>query len=168
MHVFEPNQKCLVFDLYLCVWEFILNNHITLLLNLINTQSLICILIRMDGWIFCYGWFEVMSVEFKERKSSASRTNTSSANIMRIHHGINQEKKYQAFEPCTVVLPRYSINYAISQAFIWLKRLKDCKHRDEYCTRLSATFNASWLKKGRQCECAHRREKQQRSKSVIF
>ncbi len=81
MRVFKPNQKCLVFDLYLCVWESILNNHIMLLLNLIKMESLICILIRMDGWIFSYGWFKVMSVEFKERKGSASRTKTSSVNI---------------------------------------------------------------------------------------
>lgn len=68
MRVFEPNQRCLVFDLYLCVWEFISNNHITLLLNLINAKSLICILMRRDGWICCYGWFKVMSVELEKKK----------------------------------------------------------------------------------------------------
>ncbi len=32
-------------------------------------------------------------------------------------------------------------------------------HRDEFRAWYSATFNTSWLNKGRQCECAHRREK---------
>ncbi len=37
--------------------------------------------------------------------------------------------------------------------------LKARTHRDEFHARYSPTFNASWLNKGRQCECAHRREK---------
>ncbi len=38
-------------------------------------------------------------------------------------------------------------------------RLKARTHWDEFRARYSPTFNASWLNKGRQCECAHRREK---------
>ncbi len=37
--------------------------------------------------------------------------------------------------------------------------LKAHTHRDEFRARYSPTFNASWLNKGRQCECAHRHEK---------
>ncbi len=37
--------------------------------------------------------------------------------------------------------------------------LKARTHRDEFHLRYSTKFNASWLNKGRQCECAHRREK---------
>ncbi len=37
--------------------------------------------------------------------------------------------------------------------------LKARTHRDEFRACYSPTFNASWLNKGRQCECAHRREK---------
>ncbi len=37
--------------------------------------------------------------------------------------------------------------------------IKACTHRDEFCAWYSPKFNASWLNKGRQCECAHRREK---------
>ncbi len=34
-----------------------------------------------------------------------------------------------------------------------------CTHRDKFRAWYSPTFNASWLNKGRQCECAHRSEK---------
>ncbi len=37
--------------------------------------------------------------------------------------------------------------------------LKARTHRDEFRARYSQTFNASWLNKGRQCECAQRRKK---------
>ncbi len=37
--------------------------------------------------------------------------------------------------------------------------LKARTHRDKFRARYLQTFNASWLNKGRQCECAHRREK---------
>ncbi len=41
----------------------------------------------------------------------------------------------------------------------WQESLKAHTHRDEFRARYSLSFNASWLNKGRQCECAHRREK---------
>ncbi len=40
-----------------------------------------------------------------------------------------------------------------------MSSLKARTHRDEFRARYSPTFNASWLNKGRQCECAHRHEK---------
>ncbi len=45
--------------------------------------------------------------------------------------------------------------------------LKARTHRDEFRVRYSPTFNASWLNKGRQCECAHDAKNATR-KSIIF
>ncbi len=56
-------------------------------------------------------------------------------------------------------LDRYEIDSLIGKGSFGQVSIKARTHRDEFRARYSPTFNASWLNKGRQCECAHRHEK---------
>ncbi len=54
------------------------------------------------------------------------------------------------------IVPKQHCSKKVAPSIISLKART---HRDEFRARYSPTFNASWLNKGRQCECAHRHEK---------